>query len=292
MDNEFILYDRLEVIRKTIEQYGEDNFYLSFSGGKDSTVVHHLLDMALPDNKIPRVFFNTGIEYNAIVNFVQKMADNDERFVIIKPTKNIKTTLEDVGYPFKSKEHSAYVRAYQKGYRQPSLYRYINKEHFGCPAVLRYQFTEENTLKISDKCCYEFKKKVGNTYKKESGRKVRITGMMKSEAGERTKIQCILLKNDKLIAFHPLAVISPEWEKWFLQTHHIELCELYYPPYNFERTGCKGCPYSLHLQEQLEAMEKYMPNERKQCEYIWKPVYDEYRRLGYRLDKEEQIKLI
>lgn len=34
-----------------------------------------------------------------------------------------------------------------------------------------------------------------------------------------------------------------------------------------------------------------MPNERKQCEYIWQPVYAEYRRLGYRLKKVEKIKL-
>ena len=72
MDNELILFDRLEVIRLTIEKYGEDNFYLSFSGGKDSTVVHHLLDMAVPGNRIPRVFSNTGIEYNAIVEYVRE----------------------------------------------------------------------------------------------------------------------------------------------------------------------------------------------------------------------------
>lgn len=71
-ENEFILFDRLEVIKNTIQKYGEENFYLSFSGGKDSTVVHHLLDMALPDNRIPRVFSNTGIEYNAIVEFVRE----------------------------------------------------------------------------------------------------------------------------------------------------------------------------------------------------------------------------
>ena len=71
-ENEFILQDRLGVIRDTINKYGEENFYISFSGGKDSTVVHHLVDMALPDNKIPRVFSNTGIEYNAIVEFVRE----------------------------------------------------------------------------------------------------------------------------------------------------------------------------------------------------------------------------
>ena len=71
-ENEFILQDRIGVIRDTIAKYGEDNFYLSFSGGKDSTVVHHLLDMAVPGNRIPRVFSNTGIEYNAIVEFVRE----------------------------------------------------------------------------------------------------------------------------------------------------------------------------------------------------------------------------
>lgn len=51
-ENEFILQDRLGVIRDTINKYGEENFYLSFSGGKDSTVVHHLVDKALCEQKI------------------------------------------------------------------------------------------------------------------------------------------------------------------------------------------------------------------------------------------------
>ena len=51
-------------------------------------------------------------------------------------------------------------------------------------------------------------------------------------------------------------------------------------------TGCKCCPYSLDLQEQLDTMAMYLPSEKKQCEMIWKPVYQEYRRLGYRLRKD------
>lgn len=111
-ENEFLLADRLGVIRDTITKYGEENFYLSFSGGKDSTVVHYLLDMALPENKIPRVFSNTGIEFKAIVEFVESM--NDERIVIIKPSKNVPETLKKVGYPFKSKEYSNWLRVYQE----------------------------------------------------------------------------------------------------------------------------------------------------------------------------------
>ena len=55
------------------------------------------------------------------------------------------------------------------------------------------------------------------------------------------------------------------------------------------RTGCKGCPYSLNLQNDLDMMAQLLPNERKQCEIIWKPVYDEYRRIGYRLNKNKNI---
>lgn len=72
MDNEFLLMDRIQKIKQIIKQYGEENFYISFSGGKDSTVLSALVDMALPDNTIPRVYANTGIEYRLIVDFVER----------------------------------------------------------------------------------------------------------------------------------------------------------------------------------------------------------------------------
>ena len=90
MDNELLLFDRIEKIKQIVNKYGEDKFYISFSGGKDSTVLHYLVDMALPGNKIPRVFSNTGIESTAIVKFVKELAEKDSRFVIITPKLNIK----------------------------------------------------------------------------------------------------------------------------------------------------------------------------------------------------------
>ena len=60
MDNELLLFDRIEVIKTANEKYDlENNAYISFSGGKDSTVLHYLIDQALPNNRIPRVFINT-----------------------------------------------------------------------------------------------------------------------------------------------------------------------------------------------------------------------------------------
>ena len=119
MDYELTLYDRIEVIKATNQKYDlEHNAYISFSGGKDSTILHHLIDMALPNNRIPRVFIDTGIEYLAIREFVLKLAKDDDRFVIIKPTKPIRQTLETVGYPFKSKQHSHNIMVYQNNKEQ------------------------------------------------------------------------------------------------------------------------------------------------------------------------------
>ena len=75
---DFILSDRISKIQSMNKQYDlENNAYISFSGGKDSTVLHYLIDEALPNNKIPRVYINTGIEYKEIVAFVERERERE-----------------------------------------------------------------------------------------------------------------------------------------------------------------------------------------------------------------------
>ena len=294
-DNEFMLFDRLTKIKATIEKYGEENFYLSFSGGKDSTVLHELLDLAIPGNTIPRVYANTGIELNLVRQFVQDKAEQDQRVVIIKPSQPIKKVLEENGYPFKSKEHSFYLETYQrnKAYTK-TVNRYLypseKRKSFGCPQVLRYQFTPDFDLKISDKCCNELKKKPLKQWQKENNKPYSIVGLRQAEGGQRNNTKCLAFNGNKLKAFHPLAIVGDDFIEWFIEEYNVELSAVYYPPYNFKRTGCKGCPFALHLQNELETLERYFPKERQQCEIIWKPVYDEYRRLNYRLKDGGQLK--
>ena len=299
MDNELILFDRLNVIKDTINKYGEQNFYIGFSGGKDSTVVHHLVDMALPGNTIPRAFVNTGIEYIDIVKFVKGLASKDPRIEIVNAGVNIKQMLEKYGYPFKSKEHSTKLGQWQAANEagRPQAEYTLNywqgneTTKFKCPEILKYQFSEDFKLKVSPQCCVKMKKNTTHRFERERERTILITGMQQSEGGQREHISCTVFRDGKMVKFHPLAKVNDEWEQWFIDKYNIQLCKLYYDPYNFQRTGCKGCPFALNLQEELEVMEKYLPNERKQCEIIWKPVYDEYRRIGYRLKKDEQLKL-
>lgn len=301
MDNELLLFDRIEIIKTANGKYDlENNAYLSFSGGKDSTILHHLIDMALPNNRIPRVFINTGIEYEDIRQFVFSLAEKDDRFVILKPSIPIKAMLEKHGYPFKSKQHSQMLAVYQHSGIGRSVERYLgtieSNTKFRCPKSLMYQFSPDFKLNVSAQCCMRLKKMPVHQWERDNGRHIAITGMRREEGGERASIKGCILTDGKgnMRKFHPLLVVSDEWEEWFIERERerIELCRLYKPPFNFKRTGCKGCPFSIDLQEQLSLMELYLPNERKQCELIWKPVYEEYRKLGYRLDKDEQIKLL
>ncbi len=292
-DNEFLTFDRIIKIRSTIEKYGEESFYISFSGGKDSTVLSHLVDLAVPGNRIPRVYANTGIEYEAVREFVLELQRDDDRIVIIKPSVNVKQSLERDGYPFKSKEHSMYLDTYQRSGYCKSVDRYLNPEEnrktFGCPDSLRYQFSDKFHLKCSKKCCFNMKKKPMKEWSKANNRPNAIIGILGDEKGGRSNAKC-MVQMDYGMHFQPLTAVDHEWEEYFIRTQNIKLCKLYYPPFNFERTGCKGCPYNINLQKDLDIMAQYFPNERRQCELIWGPVYGEYRRIGYRLVRRGQIK--
>jgi len=292
-DNDFILQDRILKIQQIIGKYGEENFYISFSGGKDSTVLSTLIDMALPNNKIPRVYADTGIELNMIRDFVMELQKNDKRVQIIKPQTPIKQMLEKDGYPFKSKKHAKKVGTYQRNGMTITAEKYLNppenEKSFGCPEILKYNFTPEFKLKVDYKCCVNLKEKPLTVWGKQNNKPYSIVGVRNGEGGARKKAKCLAFIGGKFKLFQPLVPVSDEWIEWFIRKYRVELCEIYKPPYNFTRTGCKGCPFNMRLQRELDTLERFFPNERKQCEIIWKPVYEEYRRIGYRLKKKDQI---
>ena len=201
--------------------------------------------------------------------------------------------LEKNGYPFKSKEHSLRVEQFNKGLNSNYIKKYITgydkdgkPSKFICPKILMYQFNEKGRYNFSNKCCYKLKKEPIHKWEKQNKRSIGITGMRAEEGGNRARLGCTIFKGSKLYHFHPLIVVSEEWEEEFIEKEKIILCKLYYPPYNFRRTGCRACPYAIELQKELEKLKAFMPHEYKAAELLWKPVYDEYRRIGYRLKKE------
>ena len=87
-------------IREFVSEYGIDGVYVSFSGGKDSTVLLHLARSIFPE--IPAVFIDTGLEYPEIREFVKSF----ENVKWLKPKMTFKQVIKKYGYPFISKEVS------------------------------------------------------------------------------------------------------------------------------------------------------------------------------------------
>lgn len=83
-----------------MEHYGEDGVYVSFSGGKDSTVLLHIVRQMYPD--IEAVFVNTGLEYPEIQSFV-KSFDN---VTILRPKMRFDEVIRKYGYPFIGKKQA------------------------------------------------------------------------------------------------------------------------------------------------------------------------------------------
>ena len=94
-----------ERIRMWVREYGESGVYVSFSGGKDSTVLLDIVRNRMGYKDIPAVFVDTGLEYPEIREFV-KTFDN---VVWLKPKMQFRKVIETYGYPFISKEVSEAV---------------------------------------------------------------------------------------------------------------------------------------------------------------------------------------
>lgn len=285
-DYPFLLQDRLQKIKSIDEQYDlQKNGYVSYSGGFDSLVCSMLVDMALPQNEIPRIFCNTGLEYKLTVEHVKEQQRQDGRIKIILPHYSARQCFRDFGYPFKSKYHSHILHTYQRSGLTKSVMNYITRQdgsQWACPKQLEYQFKDGLPFKVSERCCYKLKKEPFHKYEKESGRFIGITGMRRAEKGLRNGIQCIVADGDRIKRFHPLAPLGDDFMVWFDFKYNPPKSSLYKPPFSLERTGCVGCPYSKDLIKTLHRLECLMPDEYERACGLFKPVYDEMKRINYR----------
>ena len=212
-------------IREWVREYGTSGVYVSFSGGKDSTVLLHIVREMYPD--IPAVFVDTGLEYPEIREFVRTFDNVDW----IRPKMNFKKVIETYGYPFISKEMSSIIGGGQRSLkilesegidisddetvisecakrlkkekgewrRLAQCYGAITKdnvikaditeEEMGAYSSIpeKYKFLIKAPFMVSERCCYVMKKTPAHEYLKKSGR-VPITAQMASESRLRTQM--------------------------------------------------------------------------------------------------------
>lgn len=288
-ENEFILNDRIAKIKAMDDEFNLlDEAYVSFSGGKDSAVLSKLIDLALPGNNIPRVFFNTGLEYRQTVEHIVQEMKEDERVAVFNSEVNIQEIWKKFGYPIKSKQHSHILHIFQNSGKTKSVRKYLGEEKANtkllCPKKLKYQFSEDFEIKASDICCTKLKKQVARRFESKYNYSISITGMRASEGGQRKNMaKCAVFSEaGKLKRFSPLLVVEENWIEWFLEEFKIRLSSLYEEPFYFKRTGCAGCPYTLNLYEQLSKLMEYDLRSFKMIWRLWQPIYEEYARIGYR----------
>ena len=156
--------------------------YVSYSGGKDSTVLFDIAKRILPD--IPAVFCDTGLEYPEVRELALRKAD-----VVIRPNMNFKQVIEKYGYPIPNKEQAQFIREIRttksEKLRDLRLNGRYKGTRFGCVSK-KWMFLINAPFAISERCCFVMKKAPFKRYQKDTGRKC-MTAIMASDSKLREK---------------------------------------------------------------------------------------------------------
>lgn len=171
-------------IHEWVYYYGTDGVYVSFSGGKDSTVLLHIVRQMYPN--IEAVFVDTGLEYPEIRQFAKSF----ENVTILRPKMRFDEVIRKYGYPFIGKEVAECVSqgkvALKSGkdiYRLEKL-KGTAKTKDGRESLFnkaKYEPLLYVDFNISHYCCNIMKKKPIHDYGKSSG-KVPITAQTAEES--------------------------------------------------------------------------------------------------------------
>ena len=159
-----------------IKTNNSNGVYVSFSGGKDSTVLLDLVRRMYKD--VPAVFIDTGLEYPELRRFV-KTFDNVVR---IKPEMNFRKVIETYGYPVISKEVSQKIYEVRKNPNGYAANRFddnseYNKKYKNRFSMAKWSWLRDSDIPISNMCCNVMKKKPAAKFEKSSGLKPIIATM-------------------------------------------------------------------------------------------------------------------
>ncbi len=268
-------------IAEWVDYYGEDGVYISFSGGKDSTVLLHLVRSLYPE--VEAVFCNTGLEYPEIVKFAKDIPN----VRILKPELTFKQVIEQKGYPVISKSVANTVRLARKNIEEGKdtlRVRQIKGLEVGSKFNKgKWEFLLDAPFKISDECCNEMKKKPFKKYEKETG-KVPFIGTLAVESQQR---EAVYLKtgcnafNSKKPKSTPLGFWTEQDILQYIFENNLTICSVYgdvveesdmlgnknYRATGEQRTGCMFCMFGCHLEKEPNRFQRMKYTHPKQYKY-------------------------
>lgn len=255
------------VIRQWYEAH-DGQVYVSFSGGKDSTVLLHLV-RSIYGEDVKAVFVDTGLEYPEIKDFVKQTPNVD----VVKPEMSFREVLKTQGYPVGSKMVSRMVRTirnetpnnqatrtlYLTGIKQDGTkskyFKLAKKWH---PLI-------NAPFDVSEKCCDYMKKKPFDKYVKKTGLKP-YSGVMASDSqlrrGSYLQSGCNSFKTMMSI---PLAIWT-EADVWeYLLKYNVPYCKIY--DMGEKRTGCIFCLFGIQMEKSPNRFERMKKTHPKLYDY-------------------------
>ena len=292
-----------------VNYYGESGVYVSFSGGKDSTVLLHMVREMFPN--VEAVFVNTGLEYPEIQKFV-KSFDN---VTILRPKMRFDEVIKNYGYPIISKKVGRGIEFYRRGSKWAVNAMNGNHSITGEPCGFAKNMYEkwkpitEMPFMVSDKCCAVMKEKPLQQFVRETGKKP-ITALLATESYRREQawlktgcnafdskspmskpmsfwteqdvLQYIKKYNIPIASVYGQVVYETEPEQLRVEEYGIENCGT--EPLcttGCKRTGCIFCAFGAHLEKEsrFERLKRTHPRQYEYCigggEYdengVWKP---------------------
>lgn len=248
-------------ITQWIEHWDGD-VYISFSGGKDSTV---LCDIAWGiDPTIPAVFSNTGLEFPEIKSFVKSYGD---KVKWIKPKMTFRDVITKYGYAVVSKEQSQFIYEVKTG-KSEKLKKIRLGSGLGSISK-KWRFLINAPFKISERCCDKLKKDPFKIYEKQTGLHP-IIGTMASEsnlrAGNYLRNGCNSFEAKRPIS-KPLSFWTESDIYSYIKINKLKISPIYELGYN--RTGCMFCIFGQHMKRgepnNFQMMKETHPKQYKFC---------------------------
>lgn len=230
---------------------------VSFSGGKDSSVLLHIVRSIFPD--VPAVYVDTRLDFPE----VRQLVKDTPNVIWLKPAMNFRQVIDTYGFCYPSKDVARAVEAYRRNV--PWAINFFDaKRKDGShkdfyQKYLKWKWLVDSDLKISSKCCEVMKELPLNTFHKQTNLHPFI-GILACESARRRKSWYIHGCNAFPIKFpnsKPLAFWTEQDILRYIIDFDVNIPSVYgsiiadkhgkLRTTGAHRTGCIFCPIGSHL---------------------------------------------